>query len=412
MKSMVCSKMWTSIDVQPDSKQVKTCCHRDSPSLSVEDLRRMGAKVFTSQPHDLADRNVFIDENRIPDLCRICKDAHPHSLWQTWNLWHNYDWSQQELEDLRTADIVNKFEIALTNKCNQTCMYCWPDRSNEWAKLLGVEQPEDEEWKAAFFDALFEYIRLHLSQRNTVVSYNLLGGEPLLNPQLYDFVGSIIDAHANDLFPDRLRIFEITTNLNVKSAGINQLIQVITRTQGWNWRIKCSIDAVSPAGEIIRDGLDVSRFSENLEMLLGHEQISVEILPSINVLSVPETAGLIRWVKDIMKRHNLMDQYGTRWRMGINMVANPEAMHPGNLTDDYTQCMDECLAEITDLPNCWNKDLIIKHLTNIRSLIGTKRGDQDQMIMRRWFDKQGQIKRKDYWVLFPMLENLCGPRPA
>lgn len=411
MKSMACSKMWTSIDVQPDRKQIKTCCHRNAQAMSVEDLRRMGASVFTSQPQDLADRAVFIDENRIPDACKICKDAHPHSLWQTWNQWRDRDFSQAELEELRTADLIEKFEIALTNKCNQTCMYCWPARSSEWAKLLGVEQPEDEEWNRAFYDALFQYIRVHLSQRSTLVNYNLLGGEPLLNPQLYAFISSIIAAHAHDRFPDRPKEIEITTNLNVKPASVDQLIEVIKSTQGWTWRIKCSIDAVSPAGEIIRDGLSVSRFQDNLERLLGLDRVSIEILPSINVLSVSETAGLIRWTKDIVAKRGLVDGFGKIWQLGLNMVGDPPAMHPGNLSDDYKQCMDECLAEISDLPDSWNKRKMSEHLTNIRALIGTKRTDRDQEIMRDWFTKQGRIKRKDYWALFPMLENLCGPRP-
>jgi len=410
MKTMACSKMWTSINVQPDRKQIKTCCHRKGPSVTTEELLRLGASVFIDHPYNMADRAQFIDQNQIPDSCKICKDSWPNSLWDIWNSWRDRDFTADQLAALKTADLVEKIEIALSNKCNQTCMYCYPERSSDWAKIMGREITEDEAWNAAFKAALHDYIRLHVSQRATEISYNMLGGEPLLNPDLYEFIDSIITAHEHDKHPTRLREFVITTNLNVKPALVQRLLDVIDQTPGWHWRIKCSIDAIGAVGETIRDGLSVAQYQENLELILGHPRIYVEILPSVSVLSIPAFAEMLAWAKAIMHKHGLLDQHGHRWQFGVNMVEDPSAMHPGNLSDSYKHHIDDCIAELMELPEHGMKTKLLRHMENILRLIGTRTSAAHKAQMRTWFIKQGELKKRDYWQDFALLTDLLGPR--
>jgi len=376
----------------------------------LETLQDLGPKIFTDAlPTVRQDRDQFIDDNIIPDACKVCKDTWPNSLWHSWNEWKERDWTDNELEHLRSAEMLNLIEISLSNVCNQTCMYCGPENSSDWAKILGIQQEDTSDWELTMLQSLYAFIEQTVNLRPGRMTYNFLGGEPLLNLNMYDVIDGIISSHANDHYPNRKKEIMITSNLNVKPILIDRLLAVIDANEGWRWMIKGSIDAVGTTGETVRDGLSVDLFQENLEKLLKNPKVCIEILPSVSVLSLPEFSDLIKWVKDIMKRHNLMDQYGIRWRMGINVVHYPEAMHPGNLSDEFRDCITRCLEEAAEIPDTGNRDSFLLHINNMGGIIGTKRSESDRAEMRRWFKQQGQIKSKDYWSLFPLLNQLCGP---
>jgi len=407
---MACSKMWTAINIQPDSQQILTCAHRRGPVVSLAELQQLGAKVFTSVPTNVQDREVFIDQQALPRACETCSRNWPHALWHIHNKWQDREWTAAQLQQLKTADMVQKIEIALSNVCNQTCMYCRPKRSSEWAKLLGQAPSADPQWTAAVKAALQDYIATSLSQRSTPISYNILGGEPLLNTELYDFMHTILDAHSLDLHANRQRQFTITTNLNVKPQLVQRLLQVMDTRPGWEWQLKCSIDAVGHVGETIRDGLSVEQFAENLALVMANPRVFVEILPTVTALSLPASAELIAWCKHMANQQGLLQLYGTRWQIGINMVSRPVALHVGNLTSDYRSCVDHCVHEVSELPSCVSKTQLLQHLENLRALIGTRCSPEDRQVMRQWFVQQGQLKQRDYWQDFAVLTDLLGPR--
>lgn len=411
MKSKACEKMWSMINVQVMQNAVTTCCQRSMDTLTVQGIKELGPRLFLDQLTSVRnDRDQFIQHDQLPDACAVCQETWPNSLWHTWNSWKDRDWTTQQLADLRHTDCVNLIEISLSNICNQTCMYCGPNNSSDWAKLTGTTISDQSQWRDQFILALYAYIEQHLNHRQGDITYNFLGGEPLLNTNIYDIMQGLISAHLTDQHPDRSKQMMITTNLNVKPALIHNLLAVIDSTDGWTWQIKCSIDARGSRGEIIRDGLDVALFQQNLELLLSHPRVSVEILPSISVLNVPELADLIAWILSIMLRLGLVEQYGTRWQFGTNIIHNPTAMHPGNLSVDYAACIDQCLAELSVLDGNGQLSAFVTHLENIRAMLGSKRSDTDRAEMRKWFTWQAQLRQLDYWQLFPVLADLCGPR--
>ena len=408
MKRMACEKMWTMINVQVIHNEITTCCQRRMDKITLEQLAQLGPGIFTDQLQSVRDdRRHFIDQDQLPDACNVCTETWPNSLWHSWNSWRDREWSDQQLRDLRTADMVKLIEISLSNSCNQTCMYCGPNNSSDWAKLLNTKIDDHAQWKTQLINSLYQYIEQYLNLRPGEITYNFLGGEPLLNPEIYDVIQHITELHHNDRYYDRQKQFMITSNLNVKPALTQRLLSVIDNNSGWDWTVKCSIDAIGTRGEAIRDGLSVDLWRQNFELLLSNPRVTLEILPSVTALSLPEMPELLRWIIDIVDTHDLLDAYGTRWQFGINVVHSPEAMHPGNLTENWRGCIDQCINELSRLPQSRSKDRFVNHLENLRGMIGSRRSPQDQAIMRKWLLWQGQLKHRDYWSLFPMLHDLC-----
>ena len=406
---MACEKMWTMINVQAVHQEITTCCARNMDKITLEQLSELGPRIFTDGLASVRrDRNTFLDQDLLPESCAVCKQTWPNSLWHSWNSWRDRDWTDAELADLRRAEMINLIEISLSNTCNQTCMYCGPKNSSDWAKLLGTEVVDNTPWKQALLSALYQFISAHLNTRPGDITYNFLGGEPLLNTELHSVIGTIMDLHAADNYPLRHKQMMITTNLNVKPELVNRLLDLIDSKPGWDWMVKCSLDAVGARGETIRDGLSVERWRQNFQLLLHNPRITLEILPSVSALSIPEMPELICWVLGIVDEQQLLKSYGDRWQFGINVVHRPAALHPGNLTEDYRTSIDQCMVALEPIDDIEHVLKFKTHLTNLRGMIGTLRSPHDQTIMRTWFLEQGRIKQRDYWQLFPMLHDLCG----
>ena len=86
-KHLACSKMWTDINVNVPTKEIKNCCKREPQMLSPEEIKSYGRNVFVKNRELLEDKKFFIEKNDFPATCSHCKHSHPASIWQNWNEW-------------------------------------------------------------------------------------------------------------------------------------------------------------------------------------------------------------------------------------------------------------------------------------------------------------------------------------
>ena len=405
-QQMICDDHWTNVNIDVATRILKTCCKRNKPVITLDELRSRGAMVFIDHELNQQDRNIFIDKNQIPDNCYICKDSWPNSIWHRYNAWQNRTWAPGELESMRTADVINKFEIKISNICNQTCMYCNSGSSSEWGALLGQQYDDGTEWRDALLDAICQYIGMHKATRTEGITYNMLGGEPLLFTGIYDFLDRIIYAHSCDEIRTAPCTLMMTSNLNVKPMLVKRWLDSVDRTNGWNHVLKVSWDSRGERGALIRDGADWELVEQNLDMVLANPKVSVEILPTVNLLSIPDFADLITHIRSIMTKHGVHDDYGDRWWFGVNMVVRPTAMNPALMLPQHSTHIDACLRATDGIPDQGNLRLFRKHIETLQSMIGTRNSHKDHAQMIKWYEAQGAIKRRDYFDIFPVLAEI------
>jgi RNA processing factor Prp31 len=107
-----------------------------------------------------------------------------------------------------------------------------------------------------------------------------------------------------------------------------------------------------------------------------------------------------------MKKHNLFDQHNSKkWSVGINIVTRPEGLHPGTLPIEYRSYIDDCDKEIEEFPDN-NKEQLKIHFENLRQIIGSKRSNFDKQSVINFFEEQSEIKKKDYYKIFPLIEKI------
>jgi hypothetical protein len=400
--------MWTDINISVPKMEFRNCCKREMQPISIEEIKELGPDVFLKNKHLMEEKIFFIEKNELPSKCTYCKQTWPNSIWNNWNLWKNKDWSQDELNDLLNQDHIDYIELMLSTTCNQTCMYCTWEVSSLWAEVKNKPIAKNQEWKEAVLDALYNYIKKYQIDNTGRLVYNFLGGEPFLDLELLDVIQNILSIHNNHRpVPGKIIEINLTSNLNVKPKVIKNYLELVKENRNFNWCISASIDAIGTIGEELRDGLSVDRFKENLEIILSSGLIKhIDILPSVSSISIPEYPTLIRWIKDIMRKYGLLNFYGIKWSLGINVVTWPQGLHPGTLPLEYRSFIDECYKEIEELSNNYQKEQLKIHFENIRQMIGTKRTNEDKQEVERFFEEHAKIKNKQYYKIFPILQEI------
>jgi organic radical activating enzyme len=224
----------------------------------------------------------------------------------------------QQVLDKRTADIEPTYvEISFSNVCNFKCAYCSPDLSSpwyeetnkygpyptsqnyngfDWFKQVG-KMPIKHSDPNPYVDAFWEwwpdlYKNLH--------TLRLTGGEPLLSKDVWRMLDAIEASPKKDL------VFAINTNLGISDELVDRMIAKINSISKeiQEVQIFTSGEAMGPAGEYIRYGLDYNQWATNLEKVLDNTNNIVAVMTTVNLTSVTTYCDFIRYLLDLRGHYN------------------------------------------------------------------------------------------------------------
>ena len=237
-------------------------------------------------------------------------------------------------------------EVYFRNTCNMSCVYCGPDLSSKWEqelKLYGPMEPfnkfHDEHdvsqhseknklyayQKQQFWDYLKKNDRFKILRQ-----FNLLGGEPLVIPELQE----CIDFWNNH--PNENLVFQIHTNLKTSDYRFDKFLSSIEKLTKqkkiYQFKIVASIDGLGPQQEYVRYGMDTKQWISNFEKLLKLDNVSVGINSCISALTLHEFPFLlekiIEWNKDrktidrIVHSFAIDTTYTTPYMFDIDIFKN------------------------------------------------------------------------------------------
>lgn len=213
MKHIICSKIYSDINIRIPTKQIVNCCKRiqyTQPSL--EEIKELKTGIFHNRPENLNDKEYILKNNSLSDACRYCKANWPNSIWNTWNVWKDKDWTNDELDLLSNKDHTKYIEIMLGTTCNMSCIYCSEDSSSVWADLKNIpRQSNNIEWQNAVLENLYEFIK---NNDHSHLTYSFLGGEPLLQWELFDILENILSIHREKIRLAILSLLPLILTLN------------------------------------------------------------------------------------------------------------------------------------------------------------------------------------------------------
>jgi len=408
---LACSRMWTDINVNLNRKEIVNCCKRSQRHQpTIDEINNLGLDFWTARPEIIEEKKQFVDDNVFPQGCKACSKTHPYSQWNSWNLWQNQPDTFYN-KDLIYEDKTNYIAISLSSTCNQACLYCNAEVSSLWAKKLGITPVEsDQQWKDTALNSLYNYIDNRVAPYREKVKYNLLGGETFLDYSFFDVIERLSEIHTRQNTPNVT--IEFISNLNIKPAVLDKFIEITKRYDNINWYLSGSIENLGKRAEASRVGLDYNLFESNLDRIIGEPSLDViQILPTMNMLSITDHADFLRWVVSKFENTRGMDNILKTWGMTINSVTDGP-MNPSIAPISFATYLDdakEVVQSIIDNTPENRKSTVRyyqRHLDDIKARLGSARDDKTLGKSLMYMHQQGPLHGFDYWNIFPELDDI------
>ena len=182
-------------------------------------------------------------------------------------------------------------EVYFDNTCNLKCLYCGPHFSSLWdaenvrhgkpafAKSKNIESNKQK---------LFEWLKLH---GHTLTVFNILGGEPLYQPELEQCLALFEQYPAPEL---KLQMF---SNLNARLPYLQKIMQrvqkLIDRGSIREFEITASLDCWGAPQEYVRYPLNLQEWEQNFEYLLDQPWINLIVSSTVTPLTVKTLPDLL-----------------------------------------------------------------------------------------------------------------------
>lgn len=199
-----------------------------------------------------------------------------------------------ELDDDPQATRVTPriLEVYFDNTCNLKCLYCGPHFSSLW-DAENIQHGLPAFAKSSRMEAnkqrLFEWLKVN---RQHLTHFNILGGEPLYQPEL----GQCLDFFKQYPAPDlKLQIF---TNLNARLSYVEHVVsrvkELIQQECLREFEVTASLDCWGPPAEYVRYPLSLDVWQRNFEYLLAQPEINLIVGSTITPLTIGTLPDLIQ----------------------------------------------------------------------------------------------------------------------
>jgi hypothetical protein len=389
MKKIICSKMWTDVDIRIPSSRISNCCKSFQwEKYTAQQIREMGTAFFNNRPELIADKKYMIDNNALPNNCGECKAQFPGGFYGGHNLWKDKTWQPHELDDFHLQDGTTSIEVMLGTTCNMSCMYCNKNVSSTWADILNVPRKQiDESWKEAALTELYKYIST-ISLKKSIF-FNFTGGEPLLEWDIFEIVDNIASSTINS---KKKHIMMITSNMNIKPKLLERFIKTVQTYKQFHWHLSLSIDQVGDS--LIREGLNWELWENNVNILLESKSFAkVHFLPTITNLSLPTHFELIKYLQD--KCADTKNQC----YIGNNSVFEPLALSLSIAPAYFSKYFKRAIKTVNDPSHK-------SFLENSLHGLGVRRNEENLQKAKEWFELQQTIKNVDYYAAYPHLTQI------
>ena len=444
----VCDLKWNYPIFNMERGEFRSCCRTPPIKISEQDLELFGKDAFLN--------SISMKQSRL-ELVRGVRNIDCQSCWNLEDSGmtsprHNNNQFWKHLVErkhvipilpfnetnliTRLSKVANiddpvlssnkpyMLEISLGNTCDMKCMYCSHHYSSQWATErikygdIKPEQFENEFPKSPdnFGTAFWDWFKA--DGRMNITRIGIIGGEPLITPEFYEFADKLIESMAKVKLVRKNKItLWLVTNLNTPQHYLNKFLDYLPKlTTTFNIEILVSMESVGERAEYIRNGVNWTRFTNNLDLLLSKRELvfSFGFIISLNVLNISTIKDFIIFTEELYIKH------GRPVALNQNIISFPEWQSPMLLTPDFAKYIDECadymesksdtMPLVDDKLARWDS-----YATFLRTLATSiKYNTTDQLVLRKkfaeWFDVYDERRKMKLIETFPEYTdfyNLC-----
>ena len=337
-----CILPWMHMQLDP-SGAVQVCCasnYRNRHLVKTGDLN-------TSNPMEIWNNDVYknlrqgmLAGKKNYEICGSCYDRDKTGITVTERVRFNAQYehlgdlvnSTQDDGTLNTLKI-RYLDLRFSNLCNLKCRTCGAD----WSTSIAAEQrklrPEESITR---YNESWKKIMPHLDELKELY---FAGGEPLIMPEHYDFLDSLIEKKQTDLI--------ILYNTNLTKLGIKNKNVIDYWRHFRHVGVAVSLDHYGHYANYVRGGSVWEEILANVKTIQAANVPSIDIGVS-TVLSLYNVLHFGDFIIELFENNIISDIN----KLYIQQLVNPIDQQATNLTD---KCLN---IAIDNINNC------IKYLEN------------------------------------------------
>ena len=374
-----CLAKWLQVTLHLQNGRNHSCHHPIPHQPSLQEVQA-NYKAIHNSKFKKAQRQAMLNGKR-PEECDYCwriEDSSPDNFSDRIHK-SSESWALPELDRIKSlpwdADVNPTYlEVSFGNECNFKCAYCSPwvssailtefQKHGPYKQLPGYSYQMMKDKESPFYlygkDEFNPYVdafwKWWPELSNDLKVFRITGGEPLLNPNTFQFLESII----KDPKP-QLEV-AINSNLGVPDVYINKFINYAKNIKNGStvkhFQLFTSLDTSREQAEFIRFGLNYDTFFKNLHKILNElPDLQIIFMCTYNVMSVPRFRNFLQDIKEIKKMYK--NPYGkdSRVQISIPYLRYPNFLAANILPKSYLTYVEESLDYM--LRNSLDEDMII-----------------------------------------------------
>ena len=399
MKSTYCSKSWTDINIDFESRILRHCCKAKS-----YDFPTTLTEQFISSSDLIKNRRAVSLQNIAHDDCSACWNDYNkgNSAYRDWaNRWDD-NYLKINKDSLDTDSHVYYVEIKTDRICDMACLYCSSSSSSKIAQEEG--QPYDDNTKDEDYEVFKKWIKNFLNRKDlksNQIIFIFLGGEPTASERFYTLADFIEDqAVLNPQLNIRL---EICTNANSKPFLMDKIVKRMD-TSKTKWAIGISNESYGNVAELIRHRLNWSTFANNFRTYIAHPKTELLVMsPTVNAFSLKSFHIYIDWVFKQFEANAPEKEF--TWYG--NFISWPDVMDITNLPRTYLPYIEEAEARLMkeiNNPKWMYKENFIEFIKQMKNRLGQSYKESYKEDLINFLETKQKVKKTDLSSLLNELD--------
>ncbi|MCE3010012.1 MAG: twitch domain-containing radical SAM protein [Proteobacteria bacterium] len=354
-----CLAKWLQVTVHLQTGHTHSCHHPITHKIPLSELEKDPSALHNTE-YKKNQRKAMLEGKR-PSECEYCwriEDL-PGNQTSDRHLKSNDEWAAPYFQEVLDAGPIKNInpkylEVSFSNKCNFKCAYCNPVVSSKWMSeikqhgpypthnpfnsiegyqhlnKMPIEDEDENPYVRAFWQwmpDLYKDLRV----------FRVTGGEPLLAKSTFKLLDFI------EQNPNPNLELGINSNLGVPKSIVvdftTRLNSLIAKGAVKKAYVYTSLDTFGKQAEVIRDGLNMEIFQENLSYLLENsKKLIVTFMTTFNVFSLPKFSEYINFVYELKKSQKDRNA-GNYVFVDISYLSHPQFLScklaPQNMIGKY-----------------------------------------------------------------------------
>lgn len=335
-----CTAKWLQTTLYLQNGYNHSCHHPAPHKIPIEEILEDPAALHNSK-FKKHQRSLMLQGIR-PEECDYCwniedlnKDYFSDRHYKSSDTWA-WDRFEEVSKSNPTENIFPSYlEVSFSNACNFKCVYCSPEISSQWLDeiqrfgpypisksshdLNWLKQVERYPYKHSddnpYVNAFWEWFPTAIKHLKV---FRITGGEPLMSKDVWKVLDYI------KVNPQPSLELAINTNLCVEDKLISKFISAVNELQNSVKKIEIytSLESTGDQAEYARYGLDYNKWLENVNKVLTETILNVNIMTTINVLSLPTFNNFIEVIMQLRTKYNTDFAYN-RIPLSVNYLRWP-----------------------------------------------------------------------------------------